>query len=209
MSTSWLSRIGAVVSSNIETAIQAAERHSSGPLMREALREMDRALERTRAERGAIDEDRRLRAERRTAIAAETARLDADARYALGRDRRDLAAALVAKRVALDGERESLIAADTTATARAAALDAELASLAARRDAMRADLHRASIAPATPGSAHRAETIYERARAVRSLGADPSAEALAELDALRRDEAVEAQLAAMTQAAKTKRMPKR
>jgi phage shock protein A len=209
MPDSWLSRIGAVVSSNIETAIEAAERHSSGPLMREALREMDRVLERTRLERGAIDEDRRLRAERRTAIAVEAARLDEDARYALSRDRRDLAAALVAKRVALDSERESLTAADTTADARAAALDAELADLAARRDAMRADLHRASNAPTSPSSAHRAEAIYERARAIRGIGADPSAEALAELDALRRDEAIEAQLAALAQTATAKRTPKR
>lgn len=205
MPDSWLSRLGAVVTSNIETAIEAAERHSSGPLMREALREMDRALERTRAERGALDEERRQRAGRRTAIDAESARLDEDARYALSRDRRDLAAALVARRVDLEAEADDLSTADMTADARAAALDTEIADLAARRDSMRADLHRVAATPATPAGARRAEAMYERARAVRSIAADPSDDALAELDSLRRQEAVDAQLDALARAVRDKR----
>lgn len=205
--TTFLSRARRVVSGGVDELLTAAERASGDALVREAIRDMDAAIDAAheqRARAALITE----RAQRDAADLAEqrTAR-EEDARYALAKDRRELAAQAIALQLDLEAEVAALEQRATHAAAERDALDAALADLAERRAAMAAGAVRGGDVPAfaiDPRILHQAaeaETAF--ARAISRLGREAR---VPTLDALRREDEIAARLAALdTEASKPSR----
>ena len=219
MPESIFTRVRLVLSASVEDAVAALERASGGSLMREAIRQVVQAADEVRAEQRANAErvaDARRRQERARARIAE---LDGKAHFALGKARDDLASAAVSTQLDLEAELARLDRVQADAAEQAVRLDECAAALAARKAQMARELAAFEVAQSedsaggAPGRrerklmdrADRAQETFDRvvalsgAEAVRR--ADPQE---AEIDALRRDEAIEARLAAM-RAAQAKR----
>jgi phage shock protein A len=219
-------RVRRVLSASVEEAVAALERASGASLMRETIRQVAEAAGEVRAEQeanaGRIADARRQQAQ----IRARIAELDGKAHYAIGREREDLAGAAVAKQLELEAGLARLDRVQAEAAEQALRLDECAAALAARQAQMERELAAfeasrpaGGLGGATPtrrdrklkDKVGRAQETFDRVMA--SSGgaaagrADPHE---AEIDALQREETVEARLAAMRAAqAKRAARPKR
>jgi phage shock protein A len=219
-------RVRRVLSASVEDAVDALERASGTSLMRETIRQVARAGDDVRTEQEATAE--RIAGARRQQeqIRARIADLDGKAQFALGKERDDLAGAAVEKQIDLETELARLDRVQAEAAEQAIRLDECAAALSARKAQMERELAAFEAAQgvdglgrASPSSrdaklkdkVDRAQETFDRVMA--SSGgaaagrADPHE---AEIDALRREEAVETRLAAMRAAlAKKAARPKR
>lgn len=226
MPESIFMRVRRVLSASVEDAVTALERASGASLMREAIRQVARAADEVRAEQdanaGRIADARRQHEQLRARIAE----LDGKAHYAIGRERDDLAGAAVARQLELEAGLARLDRVQAEAGEQALRLDECAAALAGRQAQMERELAAfeasrpadglGGAAPTRRGrklqeKVGRAQETFDRVMA--SSGgaaagrADPHE---AEIDALRRDETIEARLAAMRAAqAKRAARPKR
>lgn len=218
-------RVHRVLSATVEDAMTALERASGTSLMREAIRQVARAADEVRTEQAA-NADRVADARRQQEqIRARLAELDDKARYALGKERDDLAGAAVSHQLDLEAEVARLDRVQAEAAEDAVRLDECAAALAARKAKMERELaaFEALQQQDGPGAkavrrdralqekADRAQETFERVMAgsggAAAGRADPHE---AEIDALRRKDAVETRLAAMrTAQAKRAARPKR
>ena len=225
MSESIFIRVRRVLSASVEDAVAALERASGASLMREAIRQVARAADEVRAEQAA-NADRVADASRQQAqVRARVAELGDKARYAMGKERDDLAGAAVSHQLDLEAELARLDRVQAGAAEDALRLDECAAALAARKAQMERELaaFEALQQEEGPGAAavrrdrklqekaDRAQETFDRVMAgaggTAAGRADPHE---AEIDALRREEAVEARLAAMRAAqAKRAARPKR
>ncbi|MES2339639.1 MAG: hypothetical protein V4537_16225 [Pseudomonadota bacterium] len=204
MTESILDRVQRIVSATIEDALVLAERATGTSLLREGLREVDRAIATLERERDAATRRATEAAAQADAAQARIARLDDDARYALGRQRIDLARDAVARQVALEGEIVALASLRSGALAEAAAFDdgitdagdrrASLARRIATLDSAEAG-HSQALTPADRSIA-RADATFDRL-ASRLPPASPPLAEVAEIEALRREDAITARLAAL------------
>ena len=221
MSESIFVRVQRVVSGGVESAIDAAERLGGTSVMRQAIREMDCAIEKALAESEAARAKRLQAAHRLRELRNQLATVKEQARFALAKNRLDLAEAAVARQIDV----ETGIAAVTKAEAEAGEAERQLeesaAELKLRRGQMYDELRsfeesrRAGAAGADgagwPGSglqrrAQRAQEAFERAMdSAGGLGggrASPEAAAkVAELEALQKEAAIAERLAALRGAA--------
>jgi phage shock protein A len=216
MSESIFIRVQRVLSAGADSAVGAAERVSGASLMRQAIRDIDGAIEDIGAARDAA-ESRRVHAEHQhKRLRGTLATLEEQARYALSKQREDLAEAAVGRQIALEAQVAELGKARTEATAelaqladglialkaRKAQMEAEFATFqAARRDAD-ADSPDRSRARRTARRADRAEEAFARGMAAAGgVNGEPATVAdlakLAEVDAMRRADAIAERLAAM------------
>lgn len=211
-------RVQRVLSSNVNVVVGAAERASGPSLMRDAIRQIERAEDEARAE---LQETRcrRTQAEMQKALLRDRiAALGEQARFALSKDRPDLAEAAVARQLDHEAQVAQLEKAEANAAEEERKLEECLAELKLRKAQMETELEGFHAARAEAGGigaracasaadraerkAQHAETLFERAMAaagVRSPGLMEPKEAakLAEVDALRREAAVAERLAAM------------
>lgn len=225
MADSIFIRVHRVLSASVEDAVAALERASGTSLMREAIRQVARAADEVRTEQAA-NADRVADARRQQAqVRARIAELDDKARYALGKERDDLAGAAVAHQLDLEAELKRLDRVQAEAAEDAVRLDECAAALAARKAQMERELaaFEALQQEERPGAAavrrdralqekaDRAQATFDRVMAAAGGSAAGRADPHeAEIDALRREEAVEARLAAMRAAqAKRAARPKR
>lgn len=209
----FATRVKRVVTASIETAVTAAENVSGGALLREAVRELERAEDKLRRERDDLVARRDGAAADQKARKAKAAEMAENARYAIGKGRDDLARQAVAHQMDLEADAERLAAIQGDCTLEIAALDDALAELVARREKMARDVAAAASArsagtgPAGKPTAQskvdeavaKANRIFERAT---GSSADPladpaTARGLAEVEAMKRDDAIEARLAAL------------
>lgn len=207
-------RVRRVVHASIESAVLAAENVSGTAMLREAVRELERAEEGLRRDR------ERLLVKRDGAAADQKARRNKagemadNARYALGKGREDLATQAVAQQMDLEAEADRLAAVQAECKVELAAIEEALAELSARREKMRKDVSAAaaaqadgSLRPSAKPSAQakvdaaiaRANTIFEQATGSR---ADPlqdpaTARGMAEIDAMKREDAIADRLEAL------------
>ncbi len=222
MSDSIFVRVQRVVSGGVGSAIDAAERLSGASVMRQAIREMDMAIEKARSEREAA-RARRLQAEHHLeACRKQLATLKEQARFAVAKQRLDLAEVAVGRQLDVESQIATLAKAETEAKADEGRLGDSVEALKLRRGQMFEELRafeaaqRAATtdfeAPTSPDSrvqrrAERAEEAFERALAAAgglSGGrASPEAAAkVAELEALQKEAAIAERLAALSEGGK-------
>jgi phage shock protein A len=222
MSDSIFVRVQRVVSGGVGSALDAAERVGGTSVMRQAIREMDAAVEKAHSEREAA-RTRRLQAEHHLqACRKQLATLKEQARFALGKQRLDLAEAAVGRQIDVEAQIASLTKAESEARFDEGRFGESIDSLKLRRGQMYEELRvfeatqRAASsdceAPGSPDArvrrrAERAEEAFERALAAAggmSGGrASPEAAAkVAELEALQKEAAIAERLAALREGGK-------
>ena len=215
-------RVRRLLSATAEDGVDALERASGGGVMREAIRQVDRALDEVRIEQEAAADRGAHAARRQARIRERLADLDEKARFALGKGRDDLAEAALASQLDLEAELGRLDSVRAEAAEQKGRLDACLAELAARKQVMERDLAAFEAARRDERFAEdktgrddrriqrqvgRAQETFDRVMA--AAGGAPAGrpdDKEAELDALRREAAVADRLAAL-RAAAAKRRP--
>ena len=217
MAESIFVRVQRVVSGGVGSAIDAAERLSGSSVMRQAIRDMDSAIEKARVEGDSARTKRLQAAHRLQECRKQLATLKEQARFALGKDRPDLAEAAIARQLDVEAQIGSLAKAETEAGAVERRLEESAAELKLRRGQMYDELRSFEAAqragsvggegPESPDSrlqrrAERAQEAFERAMdAAGGLGAgraSPEAAAkVAELEALQKEAAIAERLAAL------------
>ncbi|MFN3388181.1 MAG: PspA/IM30 family protein [Allosphingosinicella sp.] len=216
MAESIFVRVHKVVTAQVGSGLDAAERASSASLMRQAIRDVDRAADELRAEHEAAKARRVQAARQQQQIRERLATLEEQARFTLGKGRDDLAEAVIARQLEFEAQAKQLEAAEAEAAEEMVRFDEAAAAIKTRRaqmekelaafEATRRDASAAIAAAATPElrserKAARAEAAFERAMAAAGLSvglADPGEAAkLAEVEALQKDAAIAARLEAL------------
>jgi len=214
-------RVERIVRTSADRALELAERASGVVLVREAARELQQAEERLRADRQAADRKAQRAADAQKEIRAKLTELTDHARYALGKGREDLARAAVARQVELEKEAGDWETIAAEAKVEAKCIDDAVAQVTARRKQIQTELHalereQAAGAPARTGkegvvarvakAMDKADRIMERAQAERGPIAEPAeaARAMADIAAMKRDDAIEERLAALKASAQAK-----
>ncbi|WEK44912.1 MAG: PspA/IM30 family protein [Candidatus Sphingomonas colombiensis] len=192
-----LTRAYRLVSASADAALEAAERFSGDALVREAIRDMDHAIDALKRERRAATERLASIEQDRATSHERLATLTEQARYALDRDRPDLAERAVAARIDVEAGITAFDRRQAETEAARAQAEAALADASARR--VRMDLPSAapeSSAPALDARVARAQAGFERAQ---TLAAARHAElpGLGEIEALRREERIAADMGAL------------
>jgi phage shock protein A len=140
MAESLLIRVKRIVTGGVADMVDAIENVQGESVMREALREVERAIDETRAEVGRVAA-RRVFAARQTAmIRDKVSELTDKARLALGEGRADIAEALVARQIDLEAQTPVIESAERDARAEESELGECLAALQGRKREMEADL---------------------------------------------------------------------
>lgn len=210
MGESIFVRVQRVISASADSAVSTAERFSGSGLMREAIRQVERAADDVRDEQDKANA-RRRDAERQQRVLRE--RLDTlreQARFALSKGRDDLAEAAVASQIEHEKALARLKQVEAESVETLARLDGCLRELKLKKAQMEKEL--AGFQAARTGSAGaadraeraarraaRAEEAFERAMAAAGgVGARVDADCaarLAEVEALRKEAEVAARLA--------------
>lgn len=214
-------RVRRLISGSIEDAVDAMERAGGPSVMREAIREVERAVDEVRAEQEAATA-RRLQAMRQQRMLRERlATLDEQARFALGEGRDDLAEAAVSRQVDLESQAEALDKVQADASDEERRLEECLAALATRKAQMQEELQAFEAAqreaalggdgPTRPDrrterKVERAEAAFNRAMQGAGGTTAPRADAqtaakVAELATMQRSATIAQRLAALKEAA--------
>lgn len=217
MSDSIFVRVQRVMSGGVGSAIDAAERLSGTSVMRQAIREMDSAIEKARAEGEGARAKRLQAAHRLQECRKQLATLKEQARFALGKERLDLAEAAIARQLDVETQIASLTKTEAEAATAERRLEESAAELKLRRGQMYDELRSFEAAQRAgsngdegPGSldsrlqrrAERAQEAFERAMeaagGLSGARASPEAAAkVAELEALQKEAAIAERLAAL------------
>lgn len=217
MAESIFNRISRILSATVEDSIDRLEKAGGEAVMREAIREADRALDQVKAELEAAVSRRLLAARQRAMLAERVEALTEKAGFAIDAGRDDLAEAALSRQIDFEAEGEKLGEAQARAREEEVRLGEGFAALKARKTQMEETLaayvsarREASLGgdgSARPGrSAERAVDAAERAfdRAMSGAGGLglPRVDAdtinrVAEIDALQKSAAVAARLAAL------------
>ncbi|MGX7703781.1 PspA/IM30 family protein [Methylobacterium sp. Gmos1] len=212
MAESIFNRISRILTASVEDSVDRLEQAGGEAVMREAIREADRAVDRVAAEREAALA-RRLQAARQQALLAKRIEaLTEKARFALESGREDLAEAALSQQFDFEAQAVTLAEAQVEAQAEEARIEEGLAALKARKAQMEDTLsaYRQARTEAAGGSSS-AERSAERqvdaaeqafARAMTGAGAPVRADAaslrgVAEIDVLQRRAAIAERLAAL------------
>jgi len=211
MAESIFNRISRILTASVEDSVDRLEQAGGEAVMREAIREADRAVDRVAAEREAALA-RRLQVARHQALL--TKRIEAlteKARFALESGREDLAEAALSQQLDFEAQAATLAEAQVEAQAEEVRIEEGLAALKARKAQMEDTLsayQQARTEAAGGGSAERsaerqvdaAEQAF--ARAMAGAGAPARADAaslrgVAEIDVLQRRMVIAERLAAL------------
>lgn len=212
MSDSIFVRVQRVVSGGAQSAVDVAERLSGTSLMRQAIREMDEAIDRARRESEAASATRSQAEHGIAGIRAQLATLKEQASFALTKGRDDLAEAAISRQLDLEAQAERLGKVRADAADEQRRLDDSLASMKVRKTGMEQELaafqaaQNAAAAGDTGGKAERkatrAEEAFERAMATAggvagSRPAPAESAKVAEIEALQKQARIEERLAAL------------
>lgn len=133
-------RVRRLLSASVEDSVDRMERAGGAAVMREAVREVDRAVDDVRAEHEAAIA-RRLNAARQQRLLRERATaLDGKARLALSSAREDLAEAALSRQIDFEAQAERLDRVQTDAAEEAARLEECLTALQERKALMQEEL---------------------------------------------------------------------
>lgn len=222
MAESVFVRVRRLLSARVEDSVDAMERANSDGTMREAIREVDRAIDEVRADLERAMARRLQAARQQDMIAKKVDELTGKARFALGEGREDLAEGALSRQIDLEGQAVKLQHVQDLAREEEGKLDESLTALRSRKKQMEEALAAFAIArsDASMGgdgglqNAREVERKVENAeaafnRAMTGAGGvgftKGDAEALnkvAELDTLHKTATVAERLAALKQEAK-------
>jgi phage shock protein A len=217
MAESVFDRVRRICSATVEDAVDRMERSGGDAVMREAIREVDRAIDEVRgAHENAVA--RRLQAARQQKMVKERiAQLGEKARFAVAEGRDDLAEAALARQIDFEAEVGRFDTVQAQSTDEEARLEDSLAALRTRKQQMSEALSAweqscrdASVGGDGPGQTdrnvdrkvERAEQAFDRAMngagGVNFTRADAETiNAVAELDGLQKSATVADRLAAL------------
>jgi phage shock protein A len=136
MSETMLSRVARLLSGTVEDAISHLEQVGGVTVMREAIREVDRAVDDLRSDVEALGA-RRLQASRQQRLLAQrSGELEEKARFAMNEGRADLAEAAIARQIDFEQEAAKLDAVQVETREEETRLERSLAALKARKQQM-------------------------------------------------------------------------
>jgi phage shock protein A len=217
MAESIFARVSRLLSATVEDSVDRMEQAGGDAVMREAIREADRAIDQVKAEHEAVM-TRRLQAARQQKMLAERCEeLTSKAQFALNEGREDLAEAALSRQVDFEAQAKKLDAVQAQAHEEEQRLEDGLAALESRKRQMEEALQaymisrrEASLGGDGPKRANRsaekkvdaAEQAFDRAMAgAGGIGfARADAETInrvAEIDGLQKSATVAERLAAL------------
>ena len=221
MTESVAARVRRLLSGSVEDLVDRMERGSSETVMREAIREVDRAIDETKSVHGHALL-KRQQAQRHVALATDKiSDLKSKAAMAVQQNRDDLAEAAIARQLDLEAQIPLIQANVAEAGREAKELEDCVAALSGRKREMEADLNAYRTAVQTAAAASganegqsksatgratqrtdRAQTAFQRAMSgacgIATGASDPDVYAkLAELDRIKRNSEISARLAAL------------
>jgi phage shock protein A len=222
MAESILIRMKRMVTGGVTDIVEAMETSQGESVMREAVREIERAIDETRAEAGRVASKRIFASRQAAMIREKISELTGKARLALGEGRADVAEALVARQIDLEAQIPVIESAERDASAEETELLQCLSALQGRKREMEADLEAfaaarrvadretqsggARIHEAAPRKAEKASETFNRvmknASGISGVGATDAGAAakLAEFDATLRQRQIAERLAALQKA---------
>ncbi len=133
-------RVKRIVSGGVEDVVDAIEKSGGETVMREAIREVDRALNDARVEMGKAAAKKAQASRQIQMVSAKLNELSAKAKFAVEQNREELAEAAIARQVDLEAQTPILDAVRKDAEVEEERLQACVAALAARKREMEADL---------------------------------------------------------------------
>src|SRR3954469_19299167 len=136
MAESIFTRISRLLSASVEDAVDRMEKAGGDAVMREAIREADRAIDQVKAELESAMA-RRLQAARQQKMLTErTEELTTKAKFALGQGREDLAEAALSRQIDFEAQAKELDTLQQQAREEEQRLESGLAALSARKRQM-------------------------------------------------------------------------
>ncbi|WP_068087328.1 PspA/IM30 family protein [Novosphingobium rosa] len=204
-------RVGRIISARLEDTVDRMEAASSGSILREAMREVDRALAQLQAEHDTTVARREQSKRQQEQLRQTAEELTGKASFALTKDRPDLAEAAIAQQIDLEAQADKLKQAEADLAMEEARLAAELTAVKARKDAKEQELeaylaNRLDTALSGHGSTRAQRDTAQQLRHAeeafdRILAADKPKPAptdhVAEIEAMRKADEVAARLAAL------------
>jgi phage shock protein A len=141
MAESIFARVSRLLSATVEDTVDRMEKAGGDAVMREAIREADRAIDQVKAELQATMA-RRLQAARQQKMLTERAEeLTTKAKFALGQGREDLAEAALSRQIDFEGQAKKLAPVQDQARDEEKRLEDGLTALNARKAQMEDALH--------------------------------------------------------------------
>ena len=140
MAENIFARVKRIVSGGVEDVVDSMEKAGGEAVMREAIREVDRALDEARAEMGKAAAVKAQAARQIQMVSGKLDELTAKAKFAVEQNRAELAEAAIARQVDLEAQTPILDSARKDAEGEEERLRACVAALAARKREMEADL---------------------------------------------------------------------
>ncbi|WP_206237907.1 PspA/IM30 family protein [Novosphingobium terrae] len=204
-------RVGRIISARLEDTVDRMEAASSGSVLRETMREVDRSVARLQAEHDTTVARREQGAKQQAQLRQTAAELTEKASFALTKDRPDLAEAAIAQQIDLEAQADQLEQAEADLAGEEARISEELAALKARKEAMEQEMEayladRLDTALSGHGTTkaerdtaqqlRHAEEAFERILAGDKAKAAPT-DHVAEIEAMRKQDEVAARLAAL------------
>ena len=174
MSESLVARVKRLVSGGVNSLVDAAENAAPEIVLKEAIREVDQAIDEVRDELGLVIANKHHANKRLMAASAKHEELSENLRIAVDQDRDDLAEAAIARQLDLEAQLPILESALGETSAREAELESFIVALKARKREMEEDLaaflasRKVEGGPAEPGgraaTGRRAEKRADKAQ---------------------------------------------
>jgi len=146
MAESIFARVSRILSAHVEDAVDQMEQAGGEAVMREAVREADRAIDQVKAQLEAVMARRLQAARQQQMLAKRLEELTEKAKFALKEGREDLAEAALSRQIDLEGQVQTFDEIQVQAREEETRLEDGLASLKARKAQMEDALSAYAIA---------------------------------------------------------------
>ncbi len=146
MAESIFARVSRILSAHVEDTVDQMEQAGGEAVMREAVREADRAIDQVKAQHEAVMARRLQAARQQQMLAKRLEELTEKAKFAIKEGREDLAEAALSRQIDLEGQVQTFDQIQVQAREEEARLEDGLASLKARKTQMEEALSAYAIA---------------------------------------------------------------